>query len=200
MTYEEAYTQYYHYLVKLVNNKRQPNHLKQDMLQVAKVGLALALESHDPSKGPFMNWLKIYVNKELFNFINDHSRTIRLPVSVIYDKEREPLPTEFIKSLDEPLLDSNEPLYSIIAYEVEEDTNDELKSFKTALLKLKPKYQKILTLRAEGKTVEEIGEVFGVSKQAISIQMETAINQIREILGINPSPTKKTRNVKKNTK
>lgn len=194
-TFEKVYQDYYYLLVKCVNSMKQPNIERNDLMQQAKVGMFLGLEYWDSEKGSLYNALEIYMKKELFNYVNQYGRMIRLPENVIYDKDRETLPTEYVISLDDtlPYDGSNEPLYSIIPIDETQYTEETIESIRASLNSLKPKYRKIIEMRSQGYSMDEIGAVFGLTKQAVSLQYNTAIKKIQEYYGINPGKIKQTR-------
>lgn len=185
MTYEEAYRQFYPLLVKLVNDKKQPNSQKNDLLQVARIGLSIALDKHDPERGPLYNTVQLYVNKELFNFVNQHSRTIRLPENVIYDKERDKFPTEYMDSLDDTLFETGEPIYSIIPYEENLDMPEENKVLKTLLNCLNENDRYLIeSYYMKEMTLKEIGLEMGKSKERVRQLIDKAIGKLQSKAGV----------------
>jgi RNA polymerase sigma factor (sigma-70 family) len=173
--------------------KVDSNH-RDDLLQVARIGMVKGLETYKEGLGSTeITWVRLHMQKEQIDYLNKNIRTIRLPQNVIYSKE-ETLPTEIVTSLDKPIYDdSNEPLYSTIAYDEEEENTYDVNTdvLRHYISQLKERYQIILKMYyTEEKTVTEIGEKLDISRQAVSEQLEKAILKLRQLMNVIPKVDK----------
>jgi len=154
--FESLYRKNYGQIKKQINYMKQPNHMFSDLLQSSRIGLFLAMESFEPERGAWAPHMIFNIRKEMIDFLNKNSRTVRLPVNVIYDKEREKLPTEYMISLDTSLYDDGEALYSTIAYDDTQYTEKDTSKLREVINELKPRWQTIMLMRLSGASTEEI--------------------------------------------
>jgi RNA polymerase primary sigma factor len=182
-TFETNWVQYKNMAYKLFLSFNIDSSHREDMIQCSKIGLYKAMNTYIEGAGStFTSWVWTYMKKEMIEYINQNVRTIRIPVSQLKIEDREPLPTEFVHSLDVSIYDDGEPLYSTIPYDDEEYEETDTSALKKAISTLKPQWQTIMNMLSEGHTMVEIGQHLGISKEAVRQQKENALKKLREIM------------------
>jgi len=181
-TFEEVWKSHKNLIYKIMFKMNVGDQHREDLIQCGKIGIYRAIETYQPNKGKFISWVITYVKKEMMDHINQNIRIVRIPVNKIYDKERQSQPTDTIYSLDDTYLDTGEAIYQTIAYDDEEYTETDTSQLKEAISMLKPQWQTIMSMTAEGYDGKQIGEYLGISRQAVSQQKERAIKQLQEIM------------------
>jgi RNA polymerase sigma factor (sigma-70 family) len=63
------------------NFARRTVHPKEDLLQLAMIGLIKAARRYDPSRGPFRPYGRTYANGEITHFLRDHGFLLKLPAT-----------------------------------------------------------------------------------------------------------------------
>lgn len=63
------------------NFARRTFHPKEDLLQLAMIGLIKAARRYDPSRGPFRPYGRIYANGEITHFLRDNGFLLKVPAS-----------------------------------------------------------------------------------------------------------------------
>ena len=61
------------------NFARRPVHPKEDLLQLAMIGLVKAARRYDPSRGPFRPYGRTYANGEITHFLRDNGFLLKVP-------------------------------------------------------------------------------------------------------------------------
>jgi RNA polymerase sigma factor (sigma-70 family) len=61
------------------NFARRTVHPKEDLLQLAMIGLIKAARRYDPSRGPFRPYGRTYANGEITHFLRDHGFMLKVP-------------------------------------------------------------------------------------------------------------------------
>jgi RNA polymerase sigma factor (sigma-70 family) len=61
------------------NFARRTIHPKEDLLQLAMIGLIKAARRYDPSRGPFRPYGRTYANGEITHFLRDHGFLLKVP-------------------------------------------------------------------------------------------------------------------------
>lgn len=61
------------------NFARRTVHPKEDLLQLAMIGLIKAARRYDPSRGPFRPYGRTYANGEITHFLRDNGFLLKLP-------------------------------------------------------------------------------------------------------------------------
>ncbi len=182
-TFETNWEKYKNMAYKLYLSFNVDSSHREDLIQCSKIGLYKAINTYKEGAGStYTSWVWTYMRKEMLNYINQNIRIVRIPTNKIYDKERQPQPTDYIQSLDDTYFDTGEALYSTIAYDDEEYTETDTSLLKQAISTLKPQWQTIMSMTAEGYDGKQIGEYLGISRQAVSQQKEKAIKQLQEIM------------------
>ena len=61
------------------NFARRTVHQKEDLLQIAMIGLIKAARRYDPSRGPFRPYGRTYANGEITHFLRDNGFLVKVP-------------------------------------------------------------------------------------------------------------------------
>ena len=61
------------------NFARRTVHPKEDLLQLAMIGLIKAARRYDPSRGPFRPYGRTYANGEITHFLRDNGFLLKVP-------------------------------------------------------------------------------------------------------------------------
>jgi RNA polymerase sigma-B factor len=61
------------------NFARRTVHPKEDLLQLAMIGLIKASRRYDPSRGPFRPYGRTYANGEITHFLRDNGFLLKVP-------------------------------------------------------------------------------------------------------------------------
>jgi RNA polymerase sigma factor (sigma-70 family) len=61
------------------NFARRTVHPKEDLRQIAMIGLIKAARRYDPSRGPFRPYGRTYANGEITHFLRDHGFMLKVP-------------------------------------------------------------------------------------------------------------------------
>jgi RNA polymerase sigma factor (sigma-70 family) len=61
------------------NFARRTVHPKEDLLQLAMIGLITAARRYDPSRGPFRPYGRTYANGEITHFLRDNGFLLKVP-------------------------------------------------------------------------------------------------------------------------
>lgn len=195
-TFEEHWDDYKNMAFKLYLSYNVDSSHRDDLIQAARIGLHRAIQTYKEDAGStFITWVFTYMKKEQIDYINQNIRTVRIPVSQLRIKDREPEPTEYMDSLDTSIYDDGEPLYSTIQYEDDiEEINPFILQLRHYLPQVKERYQTILKLRyMEEKTFEEVAEQLGVSRENVRQLHDKAINQLQLLMGAEQKINKRQR-------
>lgn len=61
------------------NFARRTTHQREDLLQIAMIGLIKAARRYDPSRGPFRPYGRTYANGEITHFLRDNGFLLKVP-------------------------------------------------------------------------------------------------------------------------
>lgn len=195
-TFEEHWNDYKNMAFKLYLSYNIDSSHRDDLIQAARIGLHRAIQTYKEDAGStFISWVYTYMKKEQIDYINQNIRTVRIPVNVLRDKQRDILPTEYMDSLDTSIYDDGEPLYATIQYEEDiEEINPFILHLRHFLPQLKERYQTIIKLRyMEEKTFEEVAEQLNVSRENVRQLHDKAINKLQELMGVQQKINKRQR-------
>jgi RNA polymerase sigma factor (sigma-70 family) len=186
-TFEENYSTYRLLIYKVANSFNiEDNYHKQELHQCGRIGLHLAISTWNEDKGPFIPWLKIYLKKEMVEYINANLRTIRIPCHQLYKHENfnPDNPTDIPTiSMSLPLNnDSNETIADTIKDIQEEYTETDTSQLRKAISMLKPKYRVIMEMTADGADGKQIADHLNVTRQAVSEMKKKAIIKLQELM------------------
>jgi len=177
---------YDRYIKKLANKYGQ-NKYNEDLYQEGFIGLSIAKERYNDSIGDFHNYAQWYIKGYMQKFLTNHSRLVRIPSNQLKNDEfndNQSSNISFDQQLDEDK--TYQDVYGPIEPEFEiKEINPFISLLRQYQSELKERYQLILNLRYnEEKTIEEIGQVLGISRQAVDQQLERAILELQSKFGI----------------
>ena len=174
-----------------------------DLIAEGNLGLLKAIEKFDRSKGyRFISYAVWWIKQSIIESINEHSRTIRIPVNQINDylkakKENQDSDTEVVnmfpttQSIFDVINEDGDELLDIIEDENTLNPDNNLdnnpgnlkRELEKLLSKLDEKEREIIKMYfgidGEPMTLEAIGDEFDLTKERIRQIKQKAINKIR---------------------
>ena len=176
-----------------------------DLIAEGNMGLLKAIRNFDWSKGfRFISYAVWWIRQSILQSLNEHSRTIRLPVNIVQELQRQKkntsneitkldsklanLPTTI--SIDRPINEDGDLLIELLPnenamrpdsiFENEFTLKEELKDIMTCLddreiIIVKEYYG----LDGTPKTLQEIGDDFSLTKERIRQIKEKALRKLR---------------------
>lgn len=174
------------YICMLVNQLNQPEH-KEDLIQVANIGMYKAMLQYDPSRGAnFLNYSTYHIKREMIDFLADNSRTIRLPRTYYKRIKSGDFIEDKVVNGDQPISETdNRTLLDLVADEPEIITD--YTPLLEALNILSIRQREIIKLyygfppHQFKRNAEQIGVIYGVSKQRIHQILLDAKNKLSQI-------------------
>lgn len=170
---KEIIKEYDRYILKVANNFNQSLYT-EDLIQVGRLEAINAYQRLIDGKDP-KSYITTCIKLKMKSYLTTNARTIRIPAHMVFKMDSIP-----VDSLDTEFNENGELLYNNIASEVSEVQN-EYKGLRNALNTLKPKWRTIIEMYFDlgdtnkPKTFKEIGEVLGISKQAVQLQYKKAM-------------------------
>lgn len=126
---------------------------REDYQQEAALWLARSLESYKPDKGPFVNWLRGYIQ----NTFRHHVRTHKRKASALDDADDIPDSSDTIGET------AHDPLF-----------------WKVVKSRVSPEEWDLIRLRFhDGKTITEIAKIKGTYAERIRAPLQRAINLVK---------------------
>lgn len=185
-----------------VAKKYQQNGIElADLISEGNLGLCKAIEKFDWESGnKFITYAVYWIRQSIIQYLNEHSRIIRIPVNrindlqskkkeIIYDEYQEVDLSEeiivsslhsFISEEDELLSVIEDPSAVIPGKDIDPPIKDKLLSI---LEKLPEREKRIIEmyygLDGTELTLEEVGKVVGLSKERVRQLKEKALRKIR---------------------
>ena len=176
-----------------------------DLIAEGNYGLLKAIRQFDWSKGyRFISYAVWWVKQAILQCLNEHARTIRLPVNVVQELQRQKkkigkeiteldtklatLPTTI--NYDRPINDEGDTLIQILENkdaEMPDAIFDDECNIKTELKKLMNSLdareteivERYYGLNYTPHTLQEIGEIFNLTKERVRQIKEKAIRKLR---------------------
>jgi RNA polymerase sigma factor (sigma-70 family) len=155
----------------------------EDMVSVGILGLWRAVQNYDPEMGTFPTyaawWIKSYMREE-----RRKRPTVCLTRNDIAKGEK----AVGLMSLDSPFGESGETYEDALP---DEDTVDPVSQIQSkeervrvqqALAKMSPRKREVILGRMAGKTLQEIGDKIGISREGVRQIEATAMANLRDIL------------------
>lgn len=175
--------------IKKLSNKYGQNKFNQDLEQEGQLGLILARKKFNPSIGDFHKYAQWYIKGYMQKYLTQYSRLVKIPPKILFDKDNQFEDNQNSNISLSTEIDENktyQDIYGPIQPEFEiKEINPIIPLLKQYVSQLKERYQLILNLRYnEEKTIEEIGDILGVSRQAVDDQLGKALSQLQKAFGV----------------
>lgn len=204
---EKLLRQYQRYLVKVASTLTKDDYIKEELIQVASIGLWKAYQQFDSTKGDLHFYLISYIRGSMLTYLTTNTRTIKIPANVVIDNLNNAEGNKDIRtiSIETSINEYGDTIQDRISIEEEDNSLDDQQEAIRSLLRqylsqLKDRYQLILKLRYfEGKTIEEIGNQLGISRQAVDLQLTAALGQLQDKFGVERKRLKGERMQKEKT-
>lgn len=188
-TFEETLKTYKRY-IQVCAYKINRDEFKDDLIAEAIQGLYNAYNSFNKEKGTFHSLAQYNIKYAMVDFITNNSRTIRLPSNAQYNPIYK---VEEVKCISTSLPIGNDndtiiadTLPSNDMFNDYDNSNDVIKDVLSHYLsKLNDRHSKVLKMRyIESMTYLEISNVLLISEEAVRLQINTALKNIRKLMGI----------------
>jgi len=180
-----------------------------DLIAEGNHGLLKAIRNFDWSKGNrFISYAVWWVKQSIFQCLNEHARTIRLPANIVQEVQKAKKMTEkvgyvmesklqnlpYTTNIDSPINDEGDTLLTVIenddAQNPEEvfNTEDQLKTeLKKIMDVLDDREMSIIAdyfgLSGAPRTLSDIGEDFNLTKERVRQIKEKALRKLRNESG-----------------
>jgi len=180
-----------------------------DLIAEGNHGLLKAIRNFDWSKGNrFISYAVWWVKQSIFQCLNEHARTIRLPANIVQEVQKAKKMTEkvgyvmesklqnlpYTTNIDSPINDEGDTLLTVIenddAQNPEEvfNTEDQLKTeLKKIMDVLDDREMSIIAdyfgLSGTPRTLSDIGEDFNLTKERVRQIKEKALRKLRNESG-----------------
>ncbi len=181
------------------NRYNQDYDTVKDLESIGQAALWTAISKWEPNKGPFWPHAKIYIKRDMIRFLNENSRTIRIPSSALraYQKDGEYIfakgnfiPETSTISINTPINDQNSTLEDVLGAEMLYDTIETIKVQNNALYKaidkiVKVKHKDMLKMYfamepyTQEYTYKEIGMKYDISKEAVRQQITSVLKELK---------------------
>lgn len=184
---------YKRYIITIASSLTTDEYVKTELIQEGEINLYKASINYSEDKGNLHAYILTYLRYGMLNYLTTYSRTIKIPANKVHQFKKEGESTHIpMISLDKQIgtEDNTNTLNDLIEDHIEDNSLDDSQELIRALLrqylsKLKPKWQTILNLRyIEEKSITEISEILGISKQTIDVQITNAINELQKNFGV----------------
>lgn len=195
-TFEETLKAYNRYILRCAQRTGVDEHI-DDIKQAAAIGLFNCYERFDESKGSFHSIAQFYIKKEIIEYLNKNTRTIRIPASALRDPDIH-IPTTI--STNTPI--NNEDagtIEDLLGYVEEDNSIDDAEEAVRSVLRqhlasLSTNYQKIIKLREiEDMSFDQIAEQLNMTRQNASLSYGKAIKKLQGLFGLTPVGHEKRR-------
>jgi|TARA_R110000744_G_scaffold170885_3_gene289210 RNA polymerase primary sigma factor len=193
------------FVISVAKNYQSQGMDLADLIAEGNYGLLKAIKSFDWTKGfRFISYAVWWVKQSILQCLNEHARTIRLPVNIVQELQRQKkmigkeiteldsklssLPTTI--NYDKPINEEGDTLINLLVNEDAEMPDaifDDECNIKTELQKLmksldnreKEIIERYYGLNYTPHTLQEIGEIFNLTKERVRQIKEKALRKLR---------------------
>ena len=199
---EELLKQYQRYIIKVASTLTNDDYIKEELIQVANIGLWKAYINFNKAEGSLHSYLISYIRGNMLNYLTDSLRTVKPSAKLIHHINRT-VGEELVKTVSMDIQnDEGFTLAETISTDEEDKSMDDQQELVRALLKkhlseLKTQYQKILSMRyIEDMSLIEIGNELKISTEAVRQQHDKAISKLQELFKVEQTNHIKYKRVK----
>ena len=156
--------------------------VNEELCQIGYIAIHNAIQTYKPdSKATLKSYAMRTIMWEMKDYLTDNLRQIRIPANLTHDKEfryKQPISGSIVVNEDEgtTILDNvpesplnglnNDYIWSRLSYLTEDE-------------------QKIVRMRfLEEKFLEEIGDEFGVTKEAIRLRLNRILKKLKNLIDL----------------
>ncbi len=187
-TYETTLLKAQRYINAVCLRMGQEEHY-EDMKQAGREGLWIAHTRFNPDEGKeFHPYAVAYIKGYVLKYLTTNARTIHIPAHIQKDKD---FYENVIISASTPLKDEGSFTVGDLIPQEEDDIEEDdathlIKArLRDYLSELKPRHQQILLMYyADSKSITDIGEEIGISRQGVSHQLELAVQNLQKRFGV----------------
>ena len=144
-----------------------------DLVAIGTIALWRATVEYEPSRGTFMPFAWACIRRALLSEKQDSRRKKIIP----------PRKTQSVDVTD----DGSEPLQLRARCEDADELLDRARAnrqIRLAVVTLPVNLRAVIESRADGETLETIGERVGITREAVRLREKTAMRMIREKIGV----------------
>jgi len=193
------------FVIKVAKQYQNQGLTLSDLIAEGNYGLMKAIENFDWGRNlRFISYAVWWIKQSILQSLNENSRTIRLPVNVVQDLHRakkeiqntnKELDSKFTSlptttGLDNYINDEGDTLMDLIVNSDSPspdemfDTKGQLKSCLKDLMNVLDEREQIIIndyfgISGTAKTLEEIGDYFGLTKERVRQIKEKALRKLR---------------------
>lgn len=192
LSIEDLLKQYQRYLIKVASTLTKDDYIKEELIQVASIGLFKAYQLYDESKGELHSYLISYIRGYMLTYLTTNTRTIKIPTNVVIDNLNNAEGNKDIRtiSIETSINEYGDTIQDRISIEEEDNSlDDQQKAIRSLLTQylsqFKERYQFILKMRYfEEMTFDEIAEQLNITRQAVALQHDSAIKKLQELFNV----------------
>jgi RNA polymerase sigma factor (sigma-70 family) len=193
-TVEETIKNAERYILTVAARFGVDEHL-QDLQQIGRLAVLESFQNHQDDKGSFHGYTINLLRGRMLNYINENVKVIRIPQAQLNANHtnhnpNNPTHVPTVNTSTSIGDESNTTIGDMLQDEVEDNEQDDEAQAISARLKqslsaLKQSHQEIITMRyTDELSLEQIGERLGITRQAVSLQLIKAMNQLKKDFGV----------------
>lgn len=163
---------------------RQHNDSTDDLVQAACIGLMRAIRAHDPERGKLSTcaqwWMRQAVDRERASW-----KMIAVPYYLRYTRHKQRTHTdaaETVLAASVVPIDFTFPAARVDDPETSAEAHDQVEALRRAIDALPPRSRFVVNARLDGRRLEDIGEVVGVTKERVRQLYEQAVRELRTMM------------------
>ncbi len=177
-TYNNILKKYSKYIKTIAISFNKDKYL-DDLFQAGSIGLYRAYETYNKDKGKFHNYAMRMIKFEMWDFLSEYSRMIRLPNHAVNKILKEELKETYVESFETPINHEKGILSDIIVENINEDKDYTL--LNEIINELKPKYRDIVRMYYyEDMNAAQISRQVGCSRENIRTKLVKIKRKLKE--------------------